>query len=177
MGCSHISIMEWRDIIGYEGIYQVSSTGLVRPVKPRRIGKEMMCLSKGRDGYLRVNLTKDGKHKKWPVHRLVATAFIFNPKNRSINNHFNGIRDDNRIENLEWCNHSENNAHAFRVLGRKHSGGLLPKPVISTKNGKDKKYASINEAKLDGFNENQIINCCKKKPKYNTHRGYKWRYA
>lgn len=72
--------------------------------------------------YLRVDLHKDGKGKSMPIHRLVATAFIPNPENKGEVNHINGIKTDNRVENLEWVTHKENVHHAYKTgLNRGHS--------------------------------------------------------
>lgn len=68
--------------------------------------------------YAHVGLRKNGKTTLTRVHRIIAEAFIPNPENKSQINHKNWVRDDNRIENLEWCTNSENTLHAFRVLGR-----------------------------------------------------------
>lgn len=63
-----------------------------------------------------VNLHNDSIQKKYSVHRLVAKAFIPNPENKPQINHINGLKHDNRIENLEWCTHSENMIHKYRIL-------------------------------------------------------------
>lgn len=93
-------------------------------------------------GYLQVGLFKNKKRKFITVHRLVAEAFIPNPKNKRTVNHINGIHDDNHVKNLEWATDSENNLHAFRVLKRKptwlnKSGDKNPnsKIVLQIKNG------------------------------------------
>lgn len=121
----------WKDIQGYEGLYQISSIGRVRSLN--RINhfegknqiKKYQCgqLLKGKvlkykyvHGYTNVTLyTEKYKHKQYQVHRLVAQAFIPNPNNYPVINHINSIRDDNRVENLEWCTYSHNNREAFRV--------------------------------------------------------------
>ena len=63
---------------------------------------------KNKYGYIQVSLCKNGKQKSFKVHRLLATAFIPNPENKSCVDHINGIRDDNRLENLRWVTHREN---------------------------------------------------------------------
>jgi hypothetical protein len=105
---------EWRDIDGIPG-YQVSSQGQVR--SPRKVLKQWACTP----GYLMVEC---GRKNKLLVHRIVAKAFFPMCGERDQVNHKNGNRQDNRVENLEWCTCSENHLHAFRELGRKVSGAF-----------------------------------------------------
>lgn len=114
----------WKDVVGYEGIYEVSNKGRVRTHKDKvswskryqkwRHWKQRYLKDKtpnGRD--VRVALWKDGKPNYYLVHRLVAYAFI--PKIEGMNsiNHIDGNPKNNSVENLEWCNHERNNNHAF----------------------------------------------------------------
>lgn len=115
----------WKDIPGYEGLYQVSSLGNVkglnREVKAKsgdiKHLKEMIIKQCNCRGYKGVSLHKGGTSKGQRVHRLVAMAFIPNPDNKPQINHKNGIKDDNRVENLEWCTNKENADHLFQILG------------------------------------------------------------
>lgn len=187
----------WRDVKGYEGLYQVSSLGNVRSLDRYKENNRGRYLQKGRilrksydkDGYSMVGLYKNGKSCSKKVHRLVAQTFIPNPKNKPTVNHKNGIRDDDRVSNLEWATMSENQLHAFRVLKRKP---VVPNKKQIEKCSKSKykrviqyeiqiiikekaRYRSIKDAeKTTGINCTSISRCCRKKQE-KTGR-YIWRF-
>lgn len=112
----------WKDIKGYEGFYQISNTGRVKSLNRERIvnrngGK---CFLKGRllkpymsNEYMGIKLCKHGIKTETHLHRLIAIHFIDNPKSYPCINHINGIKTDNRVENLEWCSYAKNNKHAY----------------------------------------------------------------
>lgn len=106
----------WKDVIGYEGIYQVSDLGNLRSLNYKRTGK-IQLLKPARDnkGYLRTAFMKDGNLKTIKVHRIVAQTFLGISKDYPQVNHINGIKHDNRLENLEWCNNSQNQIHAINL--------------------------------------------------------------
>lgn len=110
-----ISSETWKPIVGYEGIYEVSSQGRVKNAKTERILKTW---SSGLSGYTKVELSKGGKAKPFFVHRLVAEAFLPNPdKRKSQIDHINFVRTDNRVSNLEWVTPEEN---IRRMWAHKH---------------------------------------------------------
>ncbi len=98
-------MQEWKDIAGYEGHYQVSNDGMIRSIKS---GNSILKGDKQKNGYRRVYLWKDGAKKNMLVHRLVALAFIPNPENLTEINHIDQDKENNRVENLEWCTHLYN---------------------------------------------------------------------
>lgn len=105
----------WKDIKGYEGLYQISSFGYIKSFKRYKEGK-ILRQAKYSNGYLFVHLRPmlNGQ-KSQMVHRLVAETFIPNPNNYPYVNHKNGNKQDNTIENLEWCTQSYNLKHALDI--------------------------------------------------------------
>jgi hypothetical protein len=106
---------EWRDVTGYEGLYQVSNLGRVKSFPcPGNYGRSgIRTPITHYKGYKWLYLSKDKEKHNFKIHRLVAMAFIPNPNNYPQVNHKNGIKDDNYVENLEWCNNSQNIQHAY----------------------------------------------------------------
>lgn len=167
----------WKDIEGYEGLYQVSNLGRVKRMrfinKNTNIEKERIKSQKIRkDGYLEVALYKNGKGKYIQVHRLVAKSFIPNPKKLPQVNHIDGIKTNNIVENLEWVSISDNAIHSSRVLRnnvRKINQYDLKGRYLAT-------YSSIIIAgEINNIRESSIANVLA--GRRNKTFGYKWKYA
>lgn len=161
----------WKNIKGYEGLYQISNLGRVKALEKvknytvngkqrKSILKEKILKPVYNYGYCRVILWKDNVIKNYRIHRLVAEHFIDNPHNKLEVNHINADKKDNRVENLEWATSQENQQHAFN-------------------NGLNSRKLKTNEA-LDVLNSNQkaldlsikynvsisTIRCIKKRESY-----------
>ncbi|MCT3083919.1 endonuclease [Lactococcus lactis] len=112
---------EWKDVVGYEGLYKVSNLGRVKSFH----GDTPIILKQRLDGsvgnYLMIGLSKDGKQKKIKVHRLVAKAFVINSDNKPEVNHIDENKLNNRADNLEWVTHYENCIHGTRLQRRSDS--------------------------------------------------------
>lgn len=161
----------WKDIVGYEGLYQVSDFGRVKSMPRWGTTKEEKTLKqyKNRYGYMYVCLYKNSKPKKYTVHTLVAKAFIPNPENKPEVNHKKGNKADNRASELEWATKSENKKHSYKVLNEKH----YTKQVICIETGK--MYNSLLEASKEcGCQKTHISDCCR--GRRNTTGGYHWKY-
>lgn len=136
--------IEWRDIPGYKGRYQVSDAGQVRRIESLKGHPAGEFKTKpNQTGYVIVCLTTSGKKKYMHAHRLVMLAFVGEcPKGIDVN-HKNGIRHDNRLENLEYVTRSENMQHAINVLGSR-TGNYLGKPNLKSR-GELHGNASLDE--------------------------------
>lgn len=124
----------WKDITGYEGLYQVSNLGRVKSTQyfhgtNERILKPIST----HNGYFRVHLRKDGKLKTFKIHRLVAEAFIPNPDNLPQINHKDEDKTNNRVDNLEWCSARYNCNYGGRNELIRQYGGRPRKNSNSTK--------------------------------------------
>lgn len=148
----HLSKEIWKDIKNYEGLYQVSNRGRIRSINRTIVDNWCVREFKGRilnptehNGklpYLYVSLSKQGKIKKFFIHRLVAETFIPNPKNKSQVNHINGNPQNNNVINLEWVTNAENTQHAYDTgLNSKNKNCIL----INKTTGQTKKFSSMRK--------------------------------
>lgn len=191
----------FKDIEGYEGLYQISNYGNVKSLNYHCTGKEKI-LKQGKDkyGYLFVNLYKDGKRKKFLSHRLVVTTFISNdnPTEKIQVNHIDENKENNHVSNLEWVTPKENinwgtrNERASKniskamkgknnpMYGKKHTEESKQKmriPILQyTLDGEFlKEFDSTTQASTElNIDSGNITQCCRKKRK--TCGGFIWRY-
>ena len=160
---------EWRDIAGYEGLYQVSNFGRVKSLNYNHtIGKERILKpSITKRGYLMVVLFKNKKGKTFLIHRLVAQAFIPNPNNYPCVNHKSEIKTQNNVENLEWCDNKYNLNYGTRVerIFKKTTNGKCSKPVLQIDPTTDEviaEFPSIHQVQRElGYKIAHISACCK----------------
>ena len=164
----------WVPVKDFEEFYEVSNEGVVR-------SKDRICdkgrTSKGRmikqwenlRGYKMVTLSKHGKQKHFPVHRLVAIAYLENPENLPCINHKDENKTNNNSDNLEWCNYQYNNTYRERHL-------VNASPVAQIKNGETiATYKSVRYAgEQTGICYVDIIKCAQGKNKHAG--GYQWKY-
>lgn len=176
----------WRDIKGYEGLYQVSSNGVIRSLDrylpmpnggEKLVKEKILKPNKINSGYLCVGLSKNGKTKNYLIHRLVGEHFIDNSNNLPQIDHINTDKTDNRVCNLKWVTSKGNmnnplTIDKINIINKKSS-----KPIIQfSKDGEFiRKWNSVMDAQRElGIDNSSIIRCCKGKQK--TAGGYIWRY-
>ena len=164
----------WKDVVGYEGYYQVSNLGRVKSLNYRGSKKEkILATNLERTGYVRTHLCKEGQHKTIRIHRLVAEAFLPNPDHKNCIDHINTNRADNRVENLRWVTHEEN---CNNDLTRKNNGNKAVckcRKVMCIETGVI--YNSIIEVERQlGILHSDISKCCNGTRK--TTGGFHWEY-
>lgn len=177
---------EFRDIVGYEGLYQISNYGRVKSLKIRNsvnIHNQTKILKQceSKFGYYIVNLS----NKSQRVHRLVALTFIPNLENYYCVNHIDGNKHNNKVDNLEWCTSSYNNYEAYRLGLRQGGfknkfGKNCPRKVNIIcmydleQNFLEKFYGTGEIKRKYGYSPTSINQCCKNI--YNSAYGYLWAY-
>lgn len=174
----------WKDIKGYEGLYQISNLGNVRSLDRYETNGRTTILYKGKifskaishsnKGYYIVSLSKKGKTTKKYIHRLIAEAFIPNPNNYPCINHKNENKLDNRIANLEWCTDSYNINYGTRNTKARISKS---RPILQydLQGNFIKEWFGIKNASENlNIDKSNIGECCRNKRK--TAGGYIWRF-
>lgn len=163
----------WKDIAGYDGKYKISNMGNVISTKCWN-GKGMIFLKQylSQKGYRVVFLSKNSKAKAVTVHRLVAQSFIDNPNNYPQVNHINENKEDNRVENLEWCSAKYNMNYGTR---KQKQIMKTSRPVKCVETGIIYKSAAEAARKNYPVRQGNITLCCQHKN--NTACGFHWEYV
>ena len=167
---------EWRDIPGYEGLYQVSDDGRVKSIaRQGNAAPGERRRTPDAYGYLQVSLYRDKKYIRAKVHRLVAMAFIPNPENKPQVNHIDGDKANNRVENLEWVTDSENKKHAHANGYYDKCAKRLSRTTIVTNLKTGERYVckSRTEAgKIAGIGYSYVSDLVRSRHGKNTAKGY-----
>lgn len=184
----------WKDVFGYEGLYQISNFGNLKSMDKIAInprygnqklnGKTISTHKNKKTGYISCKIYKGSGAKTVKIHRLVAQSFIPNPYNKPQVNHKNGVKSDNNVKNLEWVTARENQIHAYKIgLKRKLMLGVMgydnncSKQVLQySKDGKFiREFGSQLEANREtGVYNTNISSCCLGMAK--TAGGYIWKF-
>src|SRR5690625_126948 len=183
----------WKDVVGYEGYYEVSNVGRVKRVRRHITGKNgvtrywkgrILAQTKNLDGYMTVILSKKGKTNILGVHRLVAKAFIKNPNNKPVTNHKDENKENNNVDNLEWCTIAYNNAYGTRIermksnkqFQKRHKENRKPVLKVSLNGELVERFESLEEAfnSCPNYSKSGINHCCT--GRLNTYKGYFWIY-
>lgn len=164
----------WKDINEYNGIYQISNFGRIKRLKDKyHIKDKILKPFITETGYLRISLCNKNIKKTYRVHRLVAEAFIPNLNNLPCINHKDENKQNNNVNNLEWCTHQYNNTYGTFIERRSKSRGVSV-TQYDLQGNIIKEWESIISAKK-ALNVYNIDRCCK--GKQHTAKGYMWKYT
>jgi hypothetical protein len=173
---------EWRDVLGFEGLYIVSSFGRVAALKNSTHSAHLMNLTKmhrKKITYINLSLRKNNVRIHRLVHRMVAEAFIPNPNNYPNIDHIDCDGTNNRVTNLRWCTQSMNNHNVISIKrgSDAHKNKIMPfrKPIVQLLNGiLVRKFDSLSEVDMCGFSHSCVVKVCQ--GKLSQHKGYQWMY-
>lgn len=165
----------WKDVKGYEDYYSISNTGKLLSKRRERLMKTHIDIG----GYERVELNKNGKGKKYFIHRLVAEAFIMKDESRPFVNHIDFDTTNNNVNNLEWCTQKENIRHsaengrmctkeANKATSKKVYQYTLDGELVNTFN------STMDVERELGLSNGHISLCCREPQR--TSGGFHWRY-
>lgn len=166
---------EWKTITGYEGLYEVSNLGNVRSLKRTSTKGKILKGIPDKDGYLKVCLSKHNVRKTKPIHRLVATEFI-KKRNETdvVVNHKNENKQDNRAENLEWCDVKYNtnyNGSAYKRMECRR------RRIVAIKGETKIEFIGVTvAAEFLGVSHSNISSCLTKKYGHKTIKGFSFEY-
>lgn len=180
----------WKDVVGYEGFYEVSNLGRIKRVehydsKNHRYCERILSLNPQKNGYVRVHLSKNGIAEWESLHRIVATAFVEKKDGCDIVNHLDNNPSNNKAENLEWTTYKGNMEYAaiqgrmkYKPENLKKAQESNKKAVIAT-NGDVTHYFSsqVEAANFLGVNSCHISAACRKEYGYKKVGGYEWTYT
>jgi hypothetical protein len=188
---SNIQEEIWKDVVGYEGYYQVSSFGRIKSVDRQmadangvihKYKGKIKALSLDNKGYLKLQLWRNNNKTTKKVHRFVALAFIPNPTNLPQVNHKDGNKSNAHVDNLEWIDNRGNQIHSFTVLGRKQKSGFdhwQSKPVFQFNSDGNliATHGSVTEAyRVTGVHPGLILGHISGKYKKSKYP-FKWAFA
>ena len=180
----------WKDVVGYEGYYKVSNKGNVFSVERKnsrgaKCGRRTLKPVYDKEGYPRRDLYKNGKSKTKRIHRLVAEAFIPNPESLPQINHRDEVKDNNNVENLEWCTNKYNSNHGTRNERLAQSRSKRVK-AVNVETGEVLTFSSIMEAGCKGYHGGNVSSACRGVYKSGntgkligdgrTYKGHRWYY-
>jgi len=169
----------WKDVEGYEGIYQVSDMGRVKSLNKTTIRRgysynlkeKIMKPQLSGIGYYQVSLWKDKKFKLYKVHRLVASNFLIKPDGLDYVNHKDEVKTNNTLNNLEWCTHKYNDNYGTRTE-RLIAPQRMPVLGFNPTTGEEISFISLREADRQGYNRKCISRVIS--GKQSMYRNFKW---
>ena len=169
----------WKDVEGFEGLYQVSNDGRIKSFKQwKRAGCPQEFILKpsiSNAGYLQVTLYKDHIRSKFLVHRLVASAFVQNPSNLPHINHLDENKRNNRAENLEWCTAAYNNNYGTARFRAILSSSMMVDQYLPSGQFLARYVCIAVASEITGIPKNRIKSCCI--GECLSGNGFVWKYV